>query len=256
MLAFGDVHFPQHNPLALEVFCRAAESIKPDLIVCLGDLLDCGQFSTHPPTFGVPDSDYGDDLDNAKALLDRLQKCCKRMVAIEGNHEYRLDRWAAKTAEGKGAYKALAPRVQLPRGRKNFKYVPYGSADGRYPYYHVNKRIVAVHGWSIAKNATRKHLEMAQGKSVIHGDTHRADSHIIQNIWKDNGVIEARGAGCLCKRVPVWGNGNPVDWANAFIIGYLGRRSDSLYTVPIMHDRCILPDGREVCVNTKRRTTK
>ena len=32
----------------------------------------------------------------------------------------------------------------------------------------------------------------------------------------------------------------------AFIIGYLGRRSDTLYTIPIMNRRCILPGGMEV----------
>lgn len=46
MLAFGDIHIPHQNPRAVEVFCRVAEHIKPDLIVCLGDLLDCGQFSS------------------------------------------------------------------------------------------------------------------------------------------------------------------------------------------------------------------
>lgn len=255
MLAFGDVHFPQHNPLALEVFCRAAQRIKPDLIVCLGDILDCGQFSTHPPTFGVPDSDYESDLASANKLLTRLQQYCKRMVMIEGNHEWRIDRWAAKTAEGRGAYSMLAPRVQIPKGRKRFTYIPYGSANGKYPHYQVNRRLVAVHGWSAAKAATRNHLDLSQGRSVIHGHTHRTDSHIIQNVWNPSEIIESRSAGCLCKPIPLYGTGRPVGWTNAFIIGYLGRRSDTLYTIPIMHDRCILPDGREVSVREKRRTT-
>jgi hypothetical protein len=30
------------------------------------------------------------------------------------------------------------------------------------------------------------------------------------------------------------------------ILGYLGRRSDTLYTIPILEDRCILPDGTEI----------
>lgn len=44
-----------------------------------------------------------------KLLLDRLQKVCGRLVMVEGNHEYRLDRWAAVAAEGRGAYSMLAP---------------------------------------------------------------------------------------------------------------------------------------------------
>ena len=40
----------------------------------------------------------------ANALLDRVQACCKRLVMVEGNHEYRLDRWAAQTSESERIY--------------------------------------------------------------------------------------------------------------------------------------------------------
>ena len=246
ILAFGDVHIPHHNARAVEVFCRVAERIRPDMIVCLGDLLDCGQFSTHPPTHGMPETDYEDDLRQASALLDRLQGASPRLVIVEGNHEYRLDRWAASTAEGRGAYSILAPYVRLTKGRAGCLYVRYGSVDGRYPHFRVNSRIIAVHGWSYARHATKNHLQISQGKSVIHGHTHRADACIIQNIWSPGAVIQARSCGCLCKPVPLYGAGRPVEWVNAFILGYLGRRSDTLYTIPIMEDRCILPDGTEV----------
>ena len=169
MLAFGDVHIPRQNGRAVEVFCRAAQRVQPDLIICLGDLLDCGQFSSHPPTHGVPETDYEEDLRQANALLDRLQDACSRLVMVEANHEYRLDRWAAGTAEGRGAYSMLAPRSRLAKGRSRFTYVPYGSAGGTYPHYRVNSRIIAVHGWSYARHATKNHLQISQGKSVIHG---------------------------------------------------------------------------------------
>jgi len=246
MLAFADVHYPAVNELALDIFCRTAQHIKPDLIVCLGDLLDCGQFSSHPPTYGVPESDYAEDLKRANKLLDQLQKYCKRLVMVEGNHEYRLDRWAAATTEGRGAYSLLAPRIQLSKGRKRFTYVRYGSAEGKYPHYKVNSRIVAIHGWSYARHAVKNHLSMSQGKSVIMGHTHRADVAMTQNVWREGDVIQARSAGCLCRPIPLYGTGRPVEWINSFILGYLGRRSDSLYTIPITGGRCILPCGKEV----------
>lgn len=245
-LAFGDVHVPHQNDEAVEIVRRVTERLKPDLVVCLGDLLDCGQFSSHPPTHGMPDSDYVDDLKQANMLLDRLQASCGRLIMVEGNHEYRLDRWAAATAEGRGAYSMLAPRVQLTKGRSNYTYVPYGSVSGRYPHYALNSRVIAVHGWSYARHATKQHLQISQGKSVIHGHTHRADASIIQNIWSPGRIIQARSAGCLCKPIPLYGTGRPVEWVNAFIVGYLGRRSDTLYTIPILDGRCILPDGTEV----------
>jgi len=227
-MASGDWHLPYENPVALEIFCRTAETVKPDLIVLLGDLLDCGQFSQHPRTYGMPESDYASDLERANALLDRLQLCCKRLVIVEGNHEHRLDRWAAATSEGRGAYTMLAPRIQLSRGRKKFTYIKYGSVDGHYPHYKINSRIVAIHGWSYAINATKKHLTMAQGKSLIHGHTHRADVAMSQNVWRKGGIIQARSAGCLCQPIPLWGT------------------DDTLYTIPIQGGRCVLPDGEKV----------
>jgi predicted phosphodiesterase len=223
-----------------------AERLRPDIVVCLGDLLDCGQFSVHPPTYGMPETEYVDDLAMANTLLDRLRATCKRLVIIEGNHEHRLDRWAAATAEGRGAYSMLAPRIRLMQGREGTVYVRYGSADGRYPHYRLNGRIIAVHGWSYARDATRQHLLISQGMSVIHGHTHRADASIVQNIWSAGKVVQARSAGCLCKTIPLYGTGRPVEWVNAFILGYLGRRSDTLYTIPVLDGRCILPDGSEV----------
>lgn len=246
-LVFGDVHFPHANMTAVAVVKRAAEMLKPDLIVCLGDLLDCGQFSTHPPTWGVAETNYEDDLSSANGLLDHMQKHAQQRVAmVEGNHEYRIDRWAAATSEGRGAYNLLAPRIMLSRGRSKFTYVPYGSADGKYPHYKINNRLVAVHGWSYARHATKNHLQISQGMSVIHGHTHRADSSIQQNIWSEHGIVQAHSAGCLCKRIPMYGVGNPVEWVNAFVLLYSGRRDDTIYTIPIVNDRAILPDGREV----------
>lgn len=247
-VAAGDNHVPQNNPEAEAVLLSVVRRIKPDLFVHLGDGLDCGQFSAHPPTYGVEETQFDDDLNAVNGYLDEIQKHVGYTAYVEGNHEWRIDRWAAKTQEGRGTYTRLSPRINLSRGRKRFTYVPYGSADGRYPHYKVNNRIVAVHGWSFAKNATHRHLEMSQGMSVIHGHTHRAQTSTIQHVWDDRGIIEARSGGCMCKRIPLYGTGRPVEWVNGFIIGYLGRNSDTMYSITITGDHCILPDGKEVKV--------
>ena len=244
-LAFSDLHIPHHHRIAVDVMLRAAERLRPDVVVCLGDLLDCTPWSSYPPTPRLPTTEYADDLRAAQAILDRVQRTCDRLVMLEGNHEYRLDRWAAVSTEGRGAYSMLAPRIVLGR-QQHRVYIPYGAADGRYPHYRLSPRVIAVHGWTHARNAARIHLTMAQGRSIIYGHTHRTDITMVQDIWHPCNVLQARGAGCLCRPVPVYGTGRPVEWVNAFIVGYLGRRSETLYTVPILGDRCILPDGSEV----------
>jgi predicted phosphodiesterase len=247
IMTFGDIHYPYHDEGAVAVFLKALKHIKPDLVVGLGDLLDCGQFSTHPPTYGVPESDYEDDLRLANDFLDKVQRYTKRLVLLEGNHEWRIALWAARTTEGRGAYRLLAPEYRLMAGRKRCCYIPYGGARGDYPHCKINSRIVAVHGWSYAKHATRNHLNISQGMSVIHGHTHRMDVSIIQSLWRSEADIGAYSAGCLCQRVPLYGAGSPVDWVHGFTLGYLGRRSDSIYPIAIKAGRrCILPDGTEI----------
>jgi predicted phosphodiesterase len=246
LVAFGDIHYPQHTAVSVEILKKTVARLKPHISVSLGDLLDCGQFSQHPPTWGVPETDYEADLKEANGLIDFVQKHTReRIVLIEGNHEYRLDRWAAQHAEGRGAYNLLAPRIQLMRGRRGCTYIPYGSANGRYPHWKVNSRIIAVHGWSYAVNAARRHLQMSQGKSVLFGHTHHLCTVCQQNIFGGD-TIRAISCGCLCNPVPLYGTGRPVEWVNGFVIGYLGRRSDTLFTVDIKGDFAILPDGTEI----------
>jgi hypothetical protein len=89
-------------------------------------------------------------------------------------------------------------------------------------------------------------LQLAQGKSIVHGHTHRVDTSMIQSIHSAGKTLEGRGAGCTCRPIPTYGTGNPVEWVNSFIIGYLGRASDTMYTIPVRQDSCIMPDGREI----------
>ena len=245
-IAAGDNHVPHHNPQAEAVLLSVVRRLKPDLFVHLGDGLDCGQFSAHPPTHGVEDTQFEDDLKHVNQYLDHIQKYSGYTAYLAGNHEWRIERWAAMTTEGRGAYSMISPRISLSRGRKKFTYVNYGSSDGTYCHYKINSRIVAVHGWSYAKNATHRHLEMSPGKSVIHGHTHRIQTSVIQDVWDNSRTIEARSGGCMCNRIPLYGTGTPVEWSNGIILGYLGGSSDTLYTVIINGDHCILPDGTEV----------
>lgn len=251
-ISFTDVHFPYQNDTALEVVKKVIQTVKPDITTCLGDLLDCSQFSAHDPSFGIAETAFDQDIDQAKDLLDFVQKHTRqRTIVLLGNHEYRIERWAAKHKEGRAIYNMVAPHIQLGKTstgdmRKKFTLVPYGSANGKYPHYKLNNRVVQIHGWSYAQGVTREHLRMSQGKSVLLGHCHRVQSQIIQNVWEDGDNIQCHSIGCLCKLVPLYGCGSPVDWVNAFCLGFHGRNSDSFYTIPIRKNKCILPDGKEI----------
>jgi predicted phosphodiesterase len=242
-IAFGDVHIPYQDRRALGVIERAIEHIKPDLLVCLGDLLDCSSFSRFNPLPDERKTDYEADLAAANLFLSRVAQHTKKLVFIEGNHEYRIRRFAAETKEGASILSMLSPQKHL---NCIHTYIPYGPNGVKLSYYAINQRLIATHGWTHGKNAARAHLQMAQGKSIIFGHTHISSSIAVQDVYNPARIIEARGCGCLCGLVPLYACGRPVDWSHSFILGFLGQRSDTLYTVPILSNRCILPDGTEV----------
>lgn len=248
LIAFGDVHFPQQDDTAIEVFRKVVRDTRPDLVVSLGDVIDCKPFSTHAPD-AEGDTPYERELSLAATLFDYLQAHSGRLVAVEGNHEYRVTRYAARERAGKAALSLLSPRRLLSRGRgRGFRYVPYdGDRPGTYAHYALSPHLVAVHGWSYAQDATRQHLRMAQGRSVIHGHTHRADHVMSQRVWEE-GTVEAMSAGCLCRLVPTYAVGSPVTWVNGFIQGFIGarRKTHCLYFVPIVSGACVLPSGKEM----------
>ena len=245
-IAWGDVHIPNHNEVAVNTLLKVHKAIQPNYSVCMGDLLDCSQFSAHAPTYGDKETFFCEDLNYANRLIDSIQDTVKeRTVVLGGNHEYRIERWAAASKEGRAVYNMVCPRINLSRNRSKFTYISYGGNNGSYPHYKLGSRIICVHGWSYAKNATATHLTIAQGKSVLHGHTHRAQHEIRQNIW-GKGSNTGMSTGCLSEKIPTYGTGTPVEWVNGFVMGYMGKTSDTMYFVPIDDDgRCVLPDGRE-----------
>jgi len=245
MMVFGCAHFPYNNQEATSIFCKSVAHIKPDIVISLGDLLSCDQFSMHPPTWGFPKTQYEDDAKKASTFLDRIQKHCGRLVLIEGNHEYRVNRVAAISKMIEGIHSLVEPQKLLTKDRK-CTYIPYGPNEKEYPIFKVNSRVIAVHGWSYAKHATQKHLDESQGMTILHAHSHRVQMAMDQKLWSNGDNIEARSVGCLCHRIPLYGTGSPSHWVNAFILGYLGRHSETLYTIPVHKDFVVLPDGKEI----------
>ena len=250
VIAFGDLHIPNHSPSALATVRRVVELLHPADTVVLGDALDCSAFSTHPPTHGDAPGDYENDLRVCGDFLDGIARHSAHVAYLCGNHEYRIARFAARAAEGAAAYNLLAPEKVIPRGRdkRRFAMIPYAGADGRYPHYAIAPNLVAVHGWSYAVSATRRHLQLSQGRSLVHAHTHRLAMEAVQNVW-GRGIVQAINPGCLCQLIPTYNAGRVVEWSHGFALIYVSRKDPSdwtAYNVPITEGRCILPSGREV----------
>lgn len=246
-VAFGDTHFPEQDDKAISCLLKALRHLQPDIAISLGDLIDCKSFSTHPKD-SAGDTPYNDEIAAANTFLDEVQEHSDRLVLVEGNHEHRIERYANRSRAGASVADMLSPRRLLTAGRDNVEYISYGVEDGTYAHYALSPYLACVHGWSYADNATKQHLKLSQGVSIIHGHTHRADYTSMQSLWRPGHKIEAMSAGCLCRLVPNYNVGTPNTWTNGFVVGYIGResRDHTIYFVNVRNGYCVLPGGKEI----------
>lgn len=243
VLLVPDCHFPEHEPVAQSVVVRAAAMMRPDVIIQLGDILDCAGFTTHPPKTmaeGKFDNYLEHEVKPAKAFLKALSKHTKKLVLVEGNHENRVERWAMRDKGGSAVYEMVSPRKLLADCVD--KWVPYRDPLS---HYEICRGLWAVHGWSYGKHATTEHLSRSSNFSIVHGHTHRIQSSTRKDPVSGR-LLEAHSFGCLSKLQPLWQGANPTDWAHGFGVVYVDDTNHShwIYTVKIENAQAILPNGK------------
>lgn len=234
MMVYGDTHIPYQDDKVLKLLEVFARDFKPDIIVHGGDLLDCYQLSTFDKMEKSPKS-FGEEIRLGHAHLKKMRKYCKEMDFIEGNHEWRLQRYLAKDADKfRGLVRAGTDEevLTLPY-LMNFEDldVSYVPMIGRESYKRYNDLYVG-HFDRVAKHSgfTAKALVEDKGVSVIQGHVHRMGKH-----YKTTLVGELVGIenGCTCNLHPSYIQ--TPNWQHGFSIVYLdenGRRFTA-YDIPI-----------------------
>lgn len=249
VVVLPDLHIPYHDKKVLECVLRAIEYLQPYKTVVLGDWLDCDSFSKHPKKTmrELKAVEYRrDEIDPCNVILDEIQNWCKKLVFIEGNHEFRVERMAAEFGAilGPDIFDLMSPQTLLSAGRTNFEWVPYGEC---LPRHEITPNLIAVHGWSHSTHAAATHLKQAKTCSIVHGHTHRYGVASSRNALTGE-IYRGWSPGCLSKLQPMYRHQSPTNWCNGFSIIYVGQdpRDWSEYHVLIQNGRCILPDGKEI----------
>jgi hypothetical protein len=97
----GDLHGVDQDVAARNAFLRDVEYLNPDEIVLLGDMINCsGTFSRfHRVHVSEYSYNYENDIAAGNDFLDLLQKAAPNATVhyLQGNHEARVDKWAAAT---------------------------------------------------------------------------------------------------------------------------------------------------------------
>ncbi len=166
VLVLPDLHAPYHDGWAFELFLQVAEDVEPDIIVIIGDFMDCYAVSQHMKDPERKNS-FEWELTEAAQCLDRLDSLgIRRKVFCMGNHEDRFRRYLAKDAPALAGMRGMTIPELLELDERGWEVVDYKESIkiGKAHFTHDVGRA--------GKHALRQGLQDF-GHNLIHGHTHR-----------------------------------------------------------------------------------
>jgi|TARA_A100001037_G_scaffold38421_1_gene29579 DNA-binding Lrp family transcriptional regulator len=229
MLVWSDVHYPFQDDKAVSVLEQIAADLRPRVLMCLGDIFDFHELSSHRAPRDDEDV-FMDSLEAGAKHLARMREASQADHAYfrAGNHEDRWDR-IMEQARKDIRFRQL---LRLPKVRRaldfsevvgfqelGYDYSPYMEGD----ILVWNDRLVFTHG-----DLTSKHTANAMigkyGKSVMFGHMHR-----IQNFTKRDLKGQESGwcIGCLCDLDPHYNIF--ADWHQGFAIVHWKKIKDDWF---------------------------
>jgi len=243
---FPDMHIPDNDSKATEIALKAHAYFKPDVTVIGNDFVQCTPFQRHNVNNMKDSRRFAEDFESstikpANNIIDKIQDNTRLTVFQQGNHDAWIERWAASSGGTENSvYRMVSLERNLASHRADFVWMPeYGTP------IKLHEDRMCVHGWSFSKHAANQHLIKSKTKNVIFHHTHRMQTDTGADNWTGQ-PIEAKSAGCLCHRKPVYGIGTPTDWVHGFWVSFIGKHSSTCYAVKIDRGRAIMPCGKEI----------
>lgn len=227
VLLWPDTHLPFQDDRAVALAFKVLEHINPDLLILLGDMLDCGGFSRFAHNTIDARMYFQTELDTWEALAtllhDRTPKADRYF--IRGNHEARIEKWLY----GQPHLQTLrALNLGTSLNLANFGFDPAAHeeislASGALTVTHGTRL-----GGSFAGLAAR--MEMATyGTSGVSGHTHRLCKYLQRDkaglrVW-----IEA---GHLAKNPPHYAP-KTQNWQQGVVIGEVSDSGNDFELEPV-----------------------
>jgi hypothetical protein len=241
---FSDVHGNQHDPAAFAALLGDLKALKPDRIFIGGDFINCGGFLAEHHTLGYvaeTDDSYEDDVRVSNILLDAIVEAsgCGDIHYLEGNHEWRVERWAltqrlAHHKDIEHLRRTFAPEHVLRLAERGIRYYRQGRDHGcGIPGWVRLDKVFFVHKLSNAADAASVAMAKAGG-NVCYFDTHRAafKPKFVPGI----GLLAAWNPGCLCQRQPLYANTRPTEWTHGYLVRFISKATGSFQMVNVTID--------------------
>lgn len=164
IMMVGDVHVPYHDRRAWDCALAAAEHIRPDVFVIMGDFIDCyvcSRFDKAPTRFALLD----DELKEARIELAKLEALgLSRVVYVEGNHEHRLTSYVIRNAPALAGLVGIDSALRIRQ--RGWEWLPYPA--------HVDVGDLRIQHEPLVggKHGPRRSLETGGARSWAAGHSH------------------------------------------------------------------------------------
>lgn len=235
----GDQHVPDHDVLTNKAVLHYVEDAEPDLVILGGDVLDmtCLGGTLRRQFKQVEGKRIQKEFDAGNRYLDEVQQAAnyRDIVLLEGNHEYRVQRWINENPTFEGF-------LDVPRGLKlterGIKWIPSWSKT---QVYKIGKASF-IHGLYVGEYHAKKMVQTF-GSNIFYGHMHDISSHSFRTIG-DNSTKLAQSLGCLCNYKQYYLQGRPTNWQQAF--GEFHFRADGFfnhYVCSIFNHTFVAPTG-------------
>lgn len=224
VLIVPDTHAPYHDVDAWQLMLEVARELQPEIIVHIGDLLDCYSVSRHskdPARAMTLDSEVKVGRE-CRAELDELG--AKTKIFCAGNHEFRLARYMQDRAPELHGLLDIPKLLQLDEN--GWEYVEYrrDRKEGVVHFTHDTG--------SAGRHAIYRALD-TYGASNITGHTHRL-AYIVEGSVAGKPALSASFGwlGDLSKIDYLHQAKAARDWCLAFGTGYFDSQTGHLFATP------------------------
>lgn len=212
VLVIPDLQIPYEDKRSLNAVEKLMADHEWDEIVQIGDFVDLDCISSHNKNNlrAVSNKSLFKDYDYANSILDRWQRLTKaKITIIEGNHEYRIERYIDANPQLEGL-------VEVPVGLKlktrSINWIPYWSSG---ELYKIGKACF-IHGQYTNEHHAKKTVSRF-GDNVFYGHTHdvMCFSQVLRG--KDKTIV-GQSLGCLCDYSQSYLQGRPTNWQQAIAV--------------------------------------
>lgn len=234
VLLIPDCHIPNHDERAWGLLLRVALHLKPKHIVILGDFADGETLSAHPAT-KPGEVSFEQEVAGVQKCLDQLDALgATNKIYIEGNHEFRLDRYLMERAPA--MFHAIKWQNVLTLYERGWQWVPYRKSVA------LGKLHLTHDTGTAGINAHRTSAQAFGGSAVI-GHTHRMSYEVKGRFGGTPYLAAMLGwLGDAEKAASYMHEAKASDWVHGFGVGYLEPASGivHLQPVPIVNGRCVV----------------